>query len=370
MNLSQLEDYILRQSRGELSDEEEAALQAWYEASEENRQRYLDYLAMLKAQAIDAQRATFESKRAAAWERLRQAWRDKQSGRQAPFRLWWQWGRYAAVACLAFVLGWYLPKLTEVSEEKPLEAAMQIIETPRGAKTHLTLPDGTQVWLNSGSRLSYSTSLFNKDNRMLSIDGEGYFEVTHNEHVPFILCTTQGTSIRVLGTKFNLKSYSEDRESRVTLLEGSVAVYADTHKPDSYTLRKGEQIVVNERTHAWKVRQVNPTDYTMWTTLRSEDIASRPSAHNDDTLTDMTVPTSTLRNTLFFDEEPLEQIVRDLSRAFNLNILLEPDVPKDAIYYGDFRNNEDIYEIMEVITSDGHLQYRIENNTIIISSLP
>ena len=366
MNPSQLEDYILRQAQGRLTPEEAEAFRAWYDASEANRKLYIRYAVILKAQAIDHGRDAFRSEQSAAWKRVSREWKQKAAPRRAGGwrHTWW---RYAAAACIAFLIGWGWHDVPSTAG-----AAMQTIETPLGAKSHVTLPDGTRVWLNSGSRLSYRSD-FGQTDRRLSLDGEGYFDVARDEAHPFVLRTTAGTFVRVLGTKFNLKAYSADRESKVTLVEGSLAVYADTLRPDpSIVMTPNEQVVIDQRTHAWKSHRVDVANYTAWTQLRPEDVMPETvarEAESDSLLPDMRVPTSTMRNILFFDEEPLSQIVRDLGRAFNIRIQINPEdsILGEEKYYGDFRNGEDIYEIMGIITSGGNLTYRVERNTIIIS---
>lgn len=366
MDTSQLADYILRQSRGELSPEEAKAFRDWYEASDAHRELYRQYAVILRAQAFERGRATFETTRPAAWARTSRQWKRRTHParrRRLPATL----ARYAAAACIAFAAGWWCS--VNIGRPQTAETQTQAIETPLGAKSHICLPDGSTVWLNSGSRLTYN-STFGDTDRRLSLDGEGYFEVARDEEHPFLICTERGSIVRVLGTKFNLKAYSEDRESKVTLVEGSLAVYADAQKPEHTVIRPNEQIVIDQQTHVWRTQQVEASNYTAWTKLKKEDVNPDEArqAASDPALPQLEIPTSTMRNALLFDEEPLSQIIRDLGRAFNIRIKIDE---KDSSlgeekYYGDFRNGEDIYEIMNVITSGGHLGYRIESNTIII----
>ena len=94
------------------------------------------------------------------------------------------------------------------------------VEAPLGSRTKLYLPDGTLVWLNAGSRMTYSQG-FGVDNRMIELEGEGYFEVRRNEKLPFFV-KTKDLQLQVLGTKFNFRDYPEDHEVVVSLLEGKV----------------------------------------------------------------------------------------------------------------------------------------------------
>lgn len=96
------------------------------------------------------------------------------------------------------------------------------VEAPYGSKTKLYLPDGTLVWLNAGSKMSYAQD-FGINERSLNLSGEAYFEVTRNEEIPFKVHTEE-LDVKVLGTKFNFRNYKDDLEAKVCLLEGKVAL--------------------------------------------------------------------------------------------------------------------------------------------------
>ena len=97
------------------------------------------------------------------------------------------------------------------------------VESPRGSKLKLSLPDGTSVWLNADSKLLYDNN-FGINNRDVTLCGEGYFEVSKNKNLPFQV-VSDDIKVEVLGTKFNVKNYPEDPNIKVALLEGSVMLY-------------------------------------------------------------------------------------------------------------------------------------------------
>ena len=99
---------------------------------------------------------------------------------------------------------------------------MYTVSVPAGQRTHLTLPDGTTVWLNARTTLSYPTS-FNSNERTVFLQGEAYFEVSKNRHKPFIV-QTQQYNIEVLGTKFDVEAYPDSKNFETTLMQGSVKV--------------------------------------------------------------------------------------------------------------------------------------------------
>jgi transmembrane sensor len=133
------------------------------------------------------------------------------------------------------------------------------IETPRGGKYQVNLPDGTKVWLNSASSLRYPTH-FKGNRRDVSLTGEGFFEVAKNKSRPFYV-SANGTIIEVLGTHFNVMAYTEEKAVATTLLEGSVKVISahasSVIRPGSQALSAGGTIAVNtsadmEEAIAWK----------------------------------------------------------------------------------------------------------------------
>jgi transmembrane sensor len=114
------------------------------------------------------------------------------------------------------------------------------LTNPRGSKViDITLADGSRIWLNAGSSLRYPTA-FTGATRNVTIEGEGYFQVAHNDKIPFI-ASANGTEVKVYGTEFNLRAYKDDRELKVTLLKGSVGV---THNAQQQMLKPNEQAIV------------------------------------------------------------------------------------------------------------------------------
>ncbi|WP_346860852.1 FecR family protein [uncultured Draconibacterium sp.] len=111
---------------------------------------------------------------------------------------------------------------SSINKEMPLNELV----IPFGKKITLELSDGTKVWLNAGSRFAFPQK-FNGKRRKVYLDGEGYFEVAKNEQQPFIV-SSRNLNVEVLGTKFNMNSYSSDKLSEIVLLEGSVNVWSDS----------------------------------------------------------------------------------------------------------------------------------------------
>ena len=353
---------INRQFSKQISKEEEAVLKAWYENSAENKQVYKEYYLLIKGLRISQNKKFFSSQIGDAYAGFarKTGLKQKESRRYSVPR---SWIRYAAVFAIAFGLGagsYYIAR--SGSSDSRLA---QTIEIPYGSKSKVTLPDGTSVWLNSGSRLSYLES-FGHSNRNVSLDGEAYFEVTKNKKLPFSVLSGK-VKIKVLGTKFNFKSYKEDESARVTLVEGSLNVGNIENNVRNVLLIPNQQAVINKKENRITVKNVDAKSYAMWTHPKQEILDVIPSNVTGQPTASIRVPSVTIRNTLFFNEEPLSQIVRDLERAFNVKIEIKDRQLSTERFYGDFRNDETITEILDIMAANNPLYYTIDGDEIIIS---
>lgn len=253
--------------------------------------------------------------------------------KKAPFRLLPLW-RYAAVVALLCTISYF-------SYWKGIDCIKAhfstiVVEAPIGSKTKLYLPDGTLVWLNSGSSISYSQG-FGVDNRKVILEGEGYFEVTHNEKVPFFV-RANGLEVKVIGTKFNFRDYKEDTKATVTLIEGCVLLHNLFCYENTSILKPDEQAILDKKNGKIDIKSLTATNTCKWT-----------------------------NNCLFFDEERLDDIVKELQRSYNLKIYLANDSLKSIRFYGLFiREEQSIDEILNDLASTGKIQYKRTAKGIIL----
>ena len=149
------------------------------------------------------------------------------------------WTKYAAVIVLIFVTGYFSSLLWQSRQQQ--DELVQEISVPRGQRVNITLSDGTLVWLNSLTKISYNPS-FSGDKRMVHLDGEAYFEVKRNEKKPFIVQTSKG-DIEVLGTKFNVEAYTSSpklvKPLQKVLLTDGIMLLSNITSLDDYTWRDG-----------------------------------------------------------------------------------------------------------------------------------
>jgi len=210
-----------------------------------------------------------------------------------------------------------------------------VIEAPVGARTCMYLPDGTQVWLNACSRLTYSQG-FGINDRNLKLEGEGYFEVSRNEQLPFII-HTQEVDVTVLGTQFNFKNYADDSEASVSLLSGKVKLSNHLRQEETLYLQPNEKVTLNKLTGEMKTTRTQVQNSKIWT-------------HDE----------------LFFDEELLEDIAKKLMRNYDVKIEVA-DSLKNTRFYGSFKmSGSTIEQVLETISSTNRMKYKQEKGIYIL----
>lgn len=197
--------------------------------------------------------------------------------------------------------------------------------SPFGLITRITLPDGSKVVLNNNSKITYPV-LFSKKQREVTVSGEAYFEVEKDAKRPFIV-KTNGLDVKVLGTKFNVRSYDDHQETVVSLREGAVQVISDKDQT-TMVLEPGDQLSLNRDNGNMSRSKVNIDWFVSWT-----------DGH------------------LIYRNQSLSQIFNDLENRFNVDIVCaDPKLLKDS-YYVSFSHGETLEYIMELLSYKRNWQY-------------
>ena len=200
-------ELLYRFFNGTASESERIGIREWAEAAPENMRELLNERKLYTAIILTGKRESFESHKKISWY--------KRSG-------FIHIGRYAAVFICAVLLTWFVSNRMD----RTLSAVLQI-DVPLGQYMNLTLADGSTVYLNSGTTFRYPKA-FTMEVRQVEIDGEGFFQVTHQKKdIPFVVKTSKG-DVRVLGTKFNVEAYTEKDRFVTSLFEGKVEVVTET----------------------------------------------------------------------------------------------------------------------------------------------
>ncbi|WP_288200409.1 FecR family protein [uncultured Parabacteroides sp.] len=327
---TRIDELITNYLSGGLGTEELTELEDWLKASPEN-QKYFRQIREVWFSTIGANEETRYDKEAAFQRFLSktQVAAEKKVIKKHPLHKYMYAAAAIALLCLiSFASYW------SGSEQVKKQFAEMVIEAPLGSKTKLYLPDGTLVWLNAGSKITYSQG-FGVAERKLQLAGEGYFEVTKNEQIPFEIKTKE-LELRVLGTKFNFRNYPEDEEISVDLLEGKVSLKNSLKNNSLCYLEPDQKAILNKRNGELQISSVEAEYASEWT-----------------------------NGFLFFDEDLLPDIAKELERSYNVKITLEDSSLATFRFYGNFvRKEQSIRDILDMLASTGKLQYHINGRNI------
>lgn len=231
----------------------------------------------------------------------------------------------------------------KINLKAPIKTINYTLKVPFGKKFGITLTDGTKVYLNSGSTLTYPNNFIGTNERIVQLQGEAYFEVAKNHKKPFIV-ETSNMNIRVLGTKFNVSAYKNDNTNSVTLVEGKVAV----SKAIAYETETSKSILLAPNEKA----SIQTTDI--------DKKLSKNTVHNIDK------HISWKNKELVFKNDKFIDISKKLQRNFNVKIVSENENLNNKEFTGRF-NKQDVFEILDAFRIHTSFTYTVKNNNIILN---
>lgn len=215
--------------------------------------------------------------------------------------------------------------------------ALNNLEIPRGGEFHITLEDGTEVWLNAESSLKYPDR-FDGKIREVTLLGEAYFKVSKDPQERPFHVKTAGQLVRVHGTEFNIFSYDEDQFIYTTLVDGSISLMREDRPDSELILTPGHQAVFGKTDGATNVKPVATEVVTSW------------------------------RNGMFvFEDQTLDQIMRQLSRWYNFTYSFSSQEAASTLFMGRMARSSKFGEVLEILEQSGHLKFDVKDNHIIIS---
>ena len=266
----------------------------------------------------------------------------------------------AAVFILGFALSWFVFYGQKTINSNDL--AYNVIETPKGSNTSIILPDGSKIWLNAESTLRYPQN-FSTNEREVFLEGEAFFEVAKDKTRLFLV-NTSGLTIKVFGTRFNVKSYPEDDIVETTLVEGSISIVKTSSKGEVV----GEEIKMepNEQIVFYK-KQEN----TIPNTIQPKKIENTPAKKMNLVLKkqiDTERFTSWKDGQLLIKSEPMIELAETLERRYNVQIHFEDEDIRQFRFTGTFQN-ETIEQVMEAIKLAASIDYKIEEGNIWIRKM-
>lgn len=206
------------------------------------------------------------------------------------------------------------------------------LEIPRGGEYLLTLSDGTMIYLNSESTLSFPVKFQGKE-RKVYLTGEAYFKVAKNTEHPFVVIAGE-LEVLVTGTTFGVRAYKDEKDIQTTLESGQVTVKVEGK---SVKLVPNKQVLFNKSTMGLEVRDVDVDLYLAWADGR-----------------------------LVYDNCPLEKILTDLGRWYNIDVFYSRDELRSYQFSLNMKKHEEFTQVLELIGKTGEVQFEIKDNTVIV----
>ncbi|MCK9640018.1 MAG: FecR domain-containing protein [Prolixibacteraceae bacterium] len=219
------------------------------------------------------------------------------------------------------------------------DSKMNEVVVPFGRKSQLTLEDGTKVWLNAGSRMAFPTK-FKGNKREVFLEGEGYFEVAHNQKLPFYVNTDE-IAIKVLGTKFNISAYGSEKLIEAVLIEGSIVI---NERSALSFIKSGSILMPNQKA------SYDRND-------RSIVVKEEPNV--DDAI-------AWTEGWLKFHRQSINDVLNKLQRYYNVQFDFNAEFPAEDLITGKLYLNDSIEQVMLTMEVVAKLQYRISGNKIYV----
>lgn len=348
-----IEEWIVRYLQQEIGENELQQLEAWLEEDPANKAYFfqLKRIDDLKRYPLFAD----EKEKEAGWkrmaERMERAERAESKqpsrsfcSRQMLSAAWRSVGRYVAVGCMILAVGWgiseYRVQRLALAPEAVPSVRINEIRVPQGGGANtLILSDGSKVVLNASSVFRYPAT-FDNDRREVYLEGEAYFEVTHDPQKPFVV-KLRKQHITVLGTTFNIEAYNDCSYTLTTLLTGSIRLEAFDEEGKAMSrmlLSPNQQACSDNRTGAVSLRNIDASLANAWT-------------HNE----------------YKFKNESLESIFRKLEHRYDVRIFLENDSLKQIRYTGTFSYDQDILEVLNIVNYEKQFVFKRAGKNIFIS---
>lgn len=322
---------IIRFLEGSATDQEIDTLYEWVNKSAENKRYFIMQRALWGvSQSTAANPVSFDN--------------IEIKGKKRNYKRLSYFYAAAAVAALLFAVGslFINPKSTPADPGRQIAAtdtipSINTLYTEKGVKGFVILPDGSKVWLNSASKLTYP-SAFDTDRRKVSLSGEAYFEVVKDSLRPMLVSTNKDFSVEVLGTSFNIKSYDNDYQAQTTLYDGSIRMYyknkADK-KIKTMLLKPDESFVYYDDNNRPKhTKPKKPEDQKAW-----------------------------VEGELIFNNTPMEEVLKVLERWHGTTF----EVRNRSIMKYNLTANftsESIVQIMDIMQLAMPMNYEYDNNKV------
>lgn len=358
-------ELIIKYLSGTATKKELTEFYDWLETSKANRKEYTQFKAFwIESQATIGQNENISDLAYEEFENWIQERKNKIGQYNDSKKKYIQIIGYAASIIIAvsfLALGYFLGTKSVL----PVKKQFTEIEAPIGSKSNILLPDGTKVWLNAGSKLTYEGG-FNKSSRNITLDGEAYFDVEKNKELPFIVETSH-LDLKVLGTSFNVRSYDDDNKVSTTLVEGKITIeLKGKETKESVTLKPNQSLVFYKNERDRKIISNIKNDKNLKFSQKLEKL--QPRIISDKIVVhekaDVDGEVMWKEGKLILTEEPLVDLARKLEREYHININFNDPELKKLSYSGTLLLDFPIEQIMNAIKLVSDVDYKIQGQEI------
>lgn len=322
------DEVLFKYISGQATSDEKSEVRCWVEESEDRRKELirLKNIWIVAGLENEPEHVNKEEEIDRIWNLIREM-----NGNTKSKSLRMTWLKYAAAILLLVGIsgtaGYFLSNSESTS-------AYTEIYVPKGERSTVVLPDGSTVQLNSDSHLKFKSS-FSAKKRDVTLEGEGFFKVVHDENRPFVV-ETPAMQVQVLGTEFNVCSYPTDSIATAFLQTGKVKI--SSNKSDEVFLTPNEVFTYNKITHESAKAKIQDQRFVDWT-----------------------------KGILTIKEETIGELSKKLERRFNIQIRFGDNEVKEHMYTGSIKD-EDLNTLLEALTFASSIHYERQGDTIILYS--
>ncbi len=315
---------------GDLPDKDRAMIDEWREESNENETLFQESIKAWEALPLLHEMEQFNSFE--ALKKVNERLLEPESTK------WWTTiQQIAAILIIPLLMysGYITVQNSSLIKLQEEHVVMQTISSRQGMVSQFALSDGTKVWLNSNSELQFPTK-FSGALREVKLKGEAFFEVTKNEKLPFRVNANE-LKVDVLGTRFNVINYDDETKEEVILVEGKVKLSSekDQVRKEYGIMHPGQRAIYNETNQKVEAEEVNVDKYIAW-----------------------------LDGNLIFQEDKMDDVVKRLSRWFNVEIVINDPEIKNYAYKATFRN-ENLTQVLNLLKISAPIDYQITGNKLL-----
>jgi ferric-dicitrate binding protein FerR (iron transport regulator) len=337
---------------GDSNQEEALRLMQWVNTNPQNREEFNNIKTSWELAGMKRDKERFDENK--SWSNIQSGLNRPGKNRTIPRR---QLIKIAATWLLLIAFGSMVTLLLNKQRNIISLSKTTEIIAPLGAKSIVTLPEGTKIWLNAGSKLVYNAG-FNVKDRVVTLIGEAYFQVKTDKTKPFIVKTSD-VIVRALGTRFNVKAYPDEKTITATLEEGKIDVQlVSSGNQEKIVLKPNENIVFYKDVK----KQTKVIREEAKTSIAKEKVVEQLEVQEN---VKTILYTSWKEDKWIIESEPLSTLIPKLERKYNLTIAFSDSGLMNYKFSGSIKN-ETVEQILKALSFTAPVEYTIEKDTIIL----